>query len=97
VSVTETGREESRNGLRIYCAQPVGGCAMLRDFVVVGAQAGMPVPRGAALESDERDGLSMAWLLLGHAVECAQAQDQVATRYAYYLAVREEGGQGVEG
>lgn len=39
----------------------------------------------------------MAWLLLGHAVEGAQAQDQVAAGYAHYFAVGDESGQRVEG
>lgn len=35
-------------------------------------------------------------LLLGHAVERPQAEDQVAAGYAYHFAIWEEAGQGVE-
>jgi hypothetical protein len=54
------------NGPRIYCAQPVQLCVSR----VVVSNTGRAC---ATLEDDERKGLSMAWLLLGHAVECAQA------------------------
>src|SRR5450432_1581977 len=51
---------------------------------VGGAQAGVPV-------------LLRGRLLLSHAVERAQAEDQVAAGDAYYFAIRKEIGQRVQG
>jgi hypothetical protein len=68
----ETGGEELRNGQGFIALGPER-LYMLRDLWSSRHRQECLCHIGATLQNDMGDGLSMAWLLLGHAVEGAQA------------------------